>query len=459
MVNNYYKAGPGTYNSVKRRIVAPRPDDGGEVQEAGVWGKFYVSGNYVEGFPDVTADNHLGIDEVPSDLWDLVVSDVPFEMEPINMQTPQEAYEAVLNHAGASLPKRDRLDATITEDVRTGKGTYGSNWPGIINHPDDMGGYPLLESKPAPADTDKDGIPDAWEDANGLNKDDAEDGKIIRADGYSNLEHYLNNLVGDFRYMLRPMEVAAMVDNMTVALTWTDLSDKENGFILERASAGGNYEEIADLAANTESFTDETIASYGVYTYRLKAYNTTMETCYTDGLEVDVADPNPPHYSVNVSVDGSGNVIMNPEANEYLTGTEVVLLATADAGWEFDAWAGDVSSTENPLVIIVDEEKNISAVFSRISGVSESLDATDKFTVYPVPFTQETFVTLDLKAPSDIEISLMDMLGRQNKQILSRKLPAGEFRVPVDGSDLNKGTYILNIRADDINKYALIVRE
>jgi hypothetical protein len=35
-------------------------------------------------------------------------------------------------------------------------------------------------------------MPDAWEIAHGLDPRDASDGPIIQADGYTNLEHYLN---------------------------------------------------------------------------------------------------------------------------------------------------------------------------------------------------------------------------------------------------------------------------
>lgn len=453
LVNNYYKAGPGTYGSVKRRIVAPRDDNG-------LWGNFYVSGNYVDGFPEVTADNSLGIDEVPVDLWDEVVSDVPFEMAaPIQMQTPQEAYEEVLKHAGASLPKRDRLDAVITEDVRTGTGTYGSSWPGIIDHPDDMGGYPVLESAPPPADTDMDGMPDDWEDANGLDKNDPEDGKIIQTDGYSNLEHYLNGLVGDFRYMLRPMQVSSAVDDMIVVLTWTDLSDKEDGFILERADGDGDFVEIAQLDADTETYTDNTIDAYGLYTYRLKAYNAEMETCFTDGLEVDVADPNPPYYSVNVNVEGSGNVIMNPDEEAYLTGSDVVLLATAEEGWEFESWGGDVVSTENPLEIKVEEEKNILATFSKISGLDEQKSARCKISVFPVPFSHETTLNIELDAPADIEITLFDLMGREEAHIMSSQLPAGLHQIPIDGTIISRGAYILNVSSNGTTENKLIVRK
>jgi hypothetical protein len=62
----------------------------------------------------------------------------------------------------------------------------------VLDSQNDVGGWPTLNSLPAPADSDKDGMADAWESANGLNSVDAED---RNADGYSNLEEYINSLV------------------------------------------------------------------------------------------------------------------------------------------------------------------------------------------------------------------------------------------------------------------------
>jgi hypothetical protein len=59
-----------------------------------------------------------------------------------------------------------------------------------------MGGPGTVAGGTPPTDTDRDGMPDAWEIANGLNPANAADGKIINADGYSNLERYVNGLVG-----------------------------------------------------------------------------------------------------------------------------------------------------------------------------------------------------------------------------------------------------------------------
>src|SRR5690606_20330394 len=96
--------------------------------------------------------------------------------EPLPVQSAETAYEEVLANVGAVLPKRDAVDLRVVNETKTGTatgtGSYGR--PGIIDDPSAVLGWPVYNSGTAPVDTDKDGIPDVWEDANGLNKNNVE---------------------------------------------------------------------------------------------------------------------------------------------------------------------------------------------------------------------------------------------------------------------------------------------
>ena len=90
------------------------------------------------------------------------------------------------------MPKRDAVDARVTEMVRTGKTTTAT---GLIKDISEVGGYPTLTYKPSEVlvDTDGDGMPDEWEKRYGLNPNDPSDGAIDSdGDGYTNVEEYLN---------------------------------------------------------------------------------------------------------------------------------------------------------------------------------------------------------------------------------------------------------------------------
>lgn len=130
--------------------------------------------------------------------------DNPAPTGQVTTHSAAEAYEKVLAYVGASL-YRDEIDARYMEEAKTGTATYkGSitNSPGIIDKVSDVNGYTEdnfgTGSRPDGFDTDKDGIPDEWEKANGLNPNDASDALTCSLDKkgyYTNIEVYANSLV------------------------------------------------------------------------------------------------------------------------------------------------------------------------------------------------------------------------------------------------------------------------
>lgn len=181
VVNNYYKPGPATRKSVRERIVNPSEP----------YGKFFVSGNYMAGSPEVTADNWKG--GVQCDDPASAFEAKAFPVEEIPVQTAGEAYREVLEDAGASL-WRDAVDERVVREVRKGTASYGEK--GIINSQKEVGGWPVLKQEPAPADSDRDGMPDKWERRKGLQAGDPSDASRYDLDKqYSNIEVYLNGLV------------------------------------------------------------------------------------------------------------------------------------------------------------------------------------------------------------------------------------------------------------------------
>ena len=130
--------------------------------------------------------------------------DEPAPIGQVTTHSAAEAYEKVLAYVGASL-YRDEIDARYMEEAKTGTAIYkGSitNSPGIIDKVSDVKGYTEANfgtgTRPADFDTDKDGIADEWEKANGLNPNDASDAITYSLDEkgyYTNIEVYANSLV------------------------------------------------------------------------------------------------------------------------------------------------------------------------------------------------------------------------------------------------------------------------
>ena len=193
LTNNYYRPGPSTDASVKKRIVNPTVN---ETQGLGV---FYVNGNFVDGNESVSKDNRLGI-EFDKKITDLQKTNAfaskPFETVSINVQEPRAAYFSVLNHVGASY-KRDTLDVRIIQDVVQLRGRIidvQGGFPHGTVYDKTIVAWPNLQSLAVLLDTDKDGMPDDWETKMGLNPNVADDNNFGLSKEYTNIEMYLNSI-------------------------------------------------------------------------------------------------------------------------------------------------------------------------------------------------------------------------------------------------------------------------
>lgn len=189
-VNNYYKPGEsseyGYKNNTPIQIKSSRAE----------CAKGYLRGNYFENAPsEYNKDNYTAITYTNSGSYNSTTRarfeyDQPFVFGDDIPKTQNfgKAYELVLNLSGASLV-RDAVDARVVNDVKKGTGK-------LIDSQKEVGGWPEYKSKPAPKDSDRDGMPDDWEKKNKLNPKDLSDGNNYSLDkNYTNLEVYLNGLV------------------------------------------------------------------------------------------------------------------------------------------------------------------------------------------------------------------------------------------------------------------------
>lgn len=222
-MHEYYTSEAGSGHDGKAPSICYRilkPEHGRDKANKDLWGKAYVSGNIVEYFDDVTADNWnggvqpAGIEGNDEVARVLRVTE-PFRYNaPARVMTAQETYSHVLDNVGATLPVRDAVDEMIIRGVRAGVPEYAKDAKihvspyskrrlpadtyklGIITDPQQTGGLPQYTGTPR-QDTDLDGMPDEWEKAHGLNPADPSDATKLTQSGYMNIELYINDL-GNF---------------------------------------------------------------------------------------------------------------------------------------------------------------------------------------------------------------------------------------------------------------------
>ncbi|WP_439882672.1 InlB B-repeat-containing protein [Pontibacter sp. MBLB2868] len=71
-------------------------------------------------------------------------------------------------------------------------------------------------------------------------------------------------------------------------------------------------------------------------------------------------------YTITVTTNGQGTVTKTPDMTSYTPGTEVSLSASPASGYEFSGWGGDVSGNQNPLLLTMDVDKNVTANFTAV---------------------------------------------------------------------------------------------
>lgn len=216
--NNYYKPGPLTPKNSPIGYRMVKPESGRSKLGYLVFGRVYCDGNIMEGNDKVTKNNWDGgvqVEDAPNtgQYTDSMKWNERFPMPSFPIMSAKNAYNYVLDNAGANIPKRDIVDERIIEQVRTGKVYYDaavdsidfyqfkhrrlpkdSYKQGIITDIRQVGGHPEYKGTPY-IDSDNDGMPDAWEKKYKLNPNDPSDAiKDCNGDGYTNIEKYINGI-------------------------------------------------------------------------------------------------------------------------------------------------------------------------------------------------------------------------------------------------------------------------
>jgi hypothetical protein len=78
-------------------------------------------------------------------------------------------------------------------------------------------------------------------------------------------------------------------------------------------------------------------------------------------------------FTLETSVIGGGSLAIAKSLDTYDCGASVQISALADPGWQFDHWAGSATGSDNPLTVVMDANKSITAVFVDIAPPEATL--------------------------------------------------------------------------------------
>ncbi|WP_343045050.1 pectinesterase family protein [Paenibacillus lemnae] len=266
LINNYYKPGPET------EVI--------RFMNAETTGSYYIDGNVMDGYPEYTKDNWAGVHKYP----DYVKLEEPAVFaNRLPDKSAEEAYEAVMQDAGATLPKRDAVDARIISDVIHRTGTH-------INSQNEVGGYPVIEPVVSTlADDDHDGMPNEWEISHGLDPNDPSDRNEVNEEGYTNLELYLNSITGNgsanpSAWITAPANNAVVKAGSNVRIE-TSVSDEDGA--VSKVEFYRNGEKVGEDDSLPFSF-EWSDAEDGTHYWAVKAIDDTGTAAFSTNVVVHV---------------------------------------------------------------------------------------------------------------------------------------------------------------------------
>ncbi|MDW8852619.1 LamG-like jellyroll fold domain-containing protein [Flavobacterium sp. MMLR14_040] len=379
IINNYFIGGPNTSTTISTPF--NRGNDNFSL---------YGSGNYFDNNKDGVLNGTL----VPADLTGYPTGDIstilstPYDYPMKNTTlSAQDAYNKIVSDVGASYPRRDQVDNLMISDLMS-KGTTATyvyvqtdlaTQFGFIN-----GGAGHVYGAPAPLDTDNDGMPDAWEDANGLNKNLADALSVSTSHApYLNIEVYINGLTNETPpdFVIPPSNInftdLVSIENpasSSLNINWTDSATNENNYIVERSVNGTDFIVIATLGANITSYNDTGLAPNTQYYYRVKATNSTESSVYeTTSLTTPpiplpptkATAPSPDSGFINAELSG-GNLTLKWSGSSNTVnyavyfGTDPLNLTKL----------GDVAYTANPLYQVTGLSSAVN-YYWRIDAINE----------------------------------------------------------------------------------------
>lgn len=267
VMNNYFITGPSSGSSNKYFDQWTETDH------------LYSTGNYTDDNRDGKLNGRLITDyngATPMQQPNLKCQ------APMNLEPAEDAFYAVMEHAGASRV-RDSHDLRIIEQLAS-LGTKGA----FIANEQDVGGIGTLAGADAPADSDGDGMPDEWEKANGTDPDKADANGDADGNGYTNIEDYVNSLAHKSDYIMYPQAVTATLkDPTTVVLTWKNAEEGADKIVVEMSENGVDYTTAAEVEGNATTATIQELKEGQVYYFRLKAVKGDEQSLYSAAVSVN----------------------------------------------------------------------------------------------------------------------------------------------------------------------------
>ena len=307
-----------SFANIESNLFVNGPDGGGNCLDGGN-AKFHFYG--ADNWQDANRDGVLNPSEFTGNGGGDRQSQ-PYDYPALEKWAARDLVAKLLPDVGASLPYRDLADCYMVDEVLS----FGKKGKLITNENELPIGVPTqwtMFAGAKPTDTDNDGMPDWWEEANGTDK--TKNDAMTKADnGYVNIENYINSITRENRqFFLRAPQLLQLTASTPQSLTlaWADYTEDEDGFIVE-IKQDGQFVPVGRTTQSTFviSQSEFPLQPATTYTIRVCAYQGDQKSNYTAELSVKTR----PEQTNLIDIDaftgeGEGEWLINPVDDQVIT--------------------------------------------------------------------------------------------------------------------------------------------
>jgi len=170
-----------------------------------------------------------------------------------------------------------------------------------------------------------------------------------------------------------PTNLIADPDETQINLSWTDNSDNEDGFIIERMSSDESWDVIETTNAGTSTYDDNNVVTDVEYSYRVRAFAGSSSSTYSNVASATIA-------SVPVEVDAPSN--LTASATETVINLSWTDNSDNEEGFTIERMAGDdnwtvIEITAPDITAFEDDDVTTDIEYSyRVKGFAGGSNST-----------------------------------------------------------------------------------